>query len=411
MLNPESCKSLLRELKCCIVVPTYNNAAAIKEVLTDAASYAPHLIVVNDGSTDNTDSLLSDLQQTHPAFKEETTLEVIRLPKNSGKGKALREGFARAIASGYRYAVTIDSDGQHAADDIPAFARAIQKYPGSLIVGTRNMQQEGIPGKSSFGNRFSNFWYKVETGITLPDTQSGFRLYPLDRIKNMRFYTSKYEFEIEVLVRAAWSGCRIRQIPVKVYYAPRETRVSHFRPFRDFTRISILNSILVLIAFLWIKPRDSIRKLNRRKIKRVFRRELVGQSQNPTRVALSAGFGVFMGIVPIWGYQLIVGLTLAHFLKLNKTIVFITANISIPPMIPLILYLSFLTGGIITGNTADTVSLHTVSLEFVKYNLYRYLIGSIIFAAVAGTVIFLLVRLIIFIVRRKHSKKSQSTDC
>ena len=120
------------------------------------------------------------------------------------------------------------------------------------------MAQEGVPKKSSFGNKFSNFWFWVETGIWLEDTQSGFRLYPLSYLKEMKFYTKKFEFEIEVIVRAAWQGTSVKNIPIKVKYDETE-RVSHFRPFKDFTRISIFNTILVLITIFYIMPRDLIK--------------------------------------------------------------------------------------------------------------------------------------------------------
>ena len=385
--------SILQEKYCCIIVPTFNNAGTLEKVLTDVAHYLPHIIVVNDGSTDHTSLLLIDLQRR-------LALDVIDMPVNRGKGKALQCGFARAVQAGFRYAITIDADGQHFADDIPLFTTMIAKYPDSLIVGVRNMQQNGVPGKSSFGNRFSNFWYRIETGIKLPDTQSGFRLYPVRRMNGMRFYTHKYEFEIEVLVRAAWRGCRIRQTPVKVYYAPEENRVSHFRPFRDFIRISLLNTMLVLVAFLWIKPRNMVRNFKWRRIKRFIRSQFVNRKHSAARIALSAGFGVFIGIIPIWGCQLIVGIMLAHLMKLNKAIVFITANISLPPMIPILLYLSFLTGGWIVG-TSTTVSFDTINMDFVKHDLYQYLVGSIVFAIAAGIVTTVLVWLTVYVIRRK----------
>lgn len=123
------------------------------------------------------------------------------------------------------------------------------------------MDQATIPGKSSFGHKFSNFWFKVETGKECPDTQSGFRLYPLQLLKDTKFITCKYEFEIEVIVRAAWRGIAIDSVPVTVYYEPKETRISHFRPFQDFSRVSVLNTFLVVIAFAYIKPRDFFKAL------------------------------------------------------------------------------------------------------------------------------------------------------
>src|SRR5690606_1887547 len=141
--------------------------------------------------------------------------------------------------AGYEYAITIDSDGQHFPDDIPVFLEVLEKENGTLLIGSRNMMQEGVPKKSSFGNRFSNFWFWFETGIKLEDTQSGYRAYPLHKIP-LKYFTRKFEFEIEVIVRAAWKGTRVKNVPVKVLYDMNE-RVSHFRPFKDFTRISILN--------------------------------------------------------------------------------------------------------------------------------------------------------------------------
>ena len=152
---------------------------------------------------------------------------------------------------GYLYGITIDSDGQHFAKDLPYSCRNCKQTPNSIIIGARNMNQESVPGGSSFGNKFSNFWFRVETGIKA-DTQSGYRLYPCSASK-MRFYR-KYEFEIEVLVRAAWKGISVESVPVTVYYAPGRADFS-FQAFqRLFFRISVLNTVLVLITFFFIKP-------------------------------------------------------------------------------------------------------------------------------------------------------------
>ncbi|HEX3384516.1 MAG TPA: glycosyltransferase family 2 protein [Mucilaginibacter sp.] len=239
------------DLKLCVVIPTYNNARTLSQIITDVAKYTSHIIVVNDGSTDDTAQIL----QGYPS------VQLVSYQVNVGKGWALRKAFKYAISKDYDYAITIDSDGQHFAKDLPAFIEKSARIPDALIVGARNMDQENIPGKSSFGHKFSNFWFKVETGIDCPDTQSGFRLYPLRLLKDSKFFTRKYEFEIEVLVRAAWKGIPIESVPVTVHYEPKETRVSHFRPFQDFSRVSILNTFLVIIAFAYIKPRDFLRLL------------------------------------------------------------------------------------------------------------------------------------------------------
>jgi len=134
------------------------------------------------------------------------------------------------------------------------FLSEIEQNGDALLIGSRNMMQLGVPKKSSFGNKFSNFWFWFETGIKLEDTQSGYRLYPLHKIAK-KYATNKFEFEIEVIVKAAWKGVPVKNVPVKVLYDPDE-RVSHFRPFTDFSRISVLNTMLVVISLLYIKPRD-----------------------------------------------------------------------------------------------------------------------------------------------------------
>jgi glycosyltransferase involved in cell wall biosynthesis len=251
MNNLETVRAKFDELQACVIIPTYNNSATLAGVITDVSQYSNNIIVVNDGSTDSTDAIA----------KSFTQVQLISYPNNVGKGWALRKAFTYAVEHNYKFAITIDSDGQHFAKDLPAFIDKLEQVQDAIIIGSRNMDQSSVPGKSSFGNKFSNFWFKVETGITSPDTQSGFRAYPLELLKDIHFFTKKYEFEIEVLVRAVWKGVNIETIPVTVYYAPKEIRVSHFRPFKDFTRISILNTVLVIITFLYIKPRNFLRIL------------------------------------------------------------------------------------------------------------------------------------------------------
>ena len=152
-----------------VLVPTFNNAQTLPRLLEELKTYTDQIIVVNDGSTDDTAAIL----------KDSGISPVVSYEKNVGKGWALRTGFRKAVELGYHYVITIDSDGQHFPEDLPRFLDELEKSPGCLIIGKRNMEQAGIPGKSSFGNKFSNFWYWVETGITMEDTQSGYRLYPL----------------------------------------------------------------------------------------------------------------------------------------------------------------------------------------------------------------------------------------
>lgn len=354
----------------CIIIPTFNNSKTLKGVIEDVLQYSIDVIVVNDGSTDETSQILSCFDQ----------IEVLAYDKNLGKGYALRKGFAYAIEKGYQYTITIDADGQHFADDIPLFLEKLKNHPDAVIIGARNMEREGIPVKSSFGNKFSNFWFWFETGIKQPDTQSGYRLYPLEPIGKKKWITRKFEFEIEVMVRLAWSGVEVSSVPVKVYYAPKETRVSHFRPFVDFTRISILNTILVVIALLYIKPRDIIRKAFSKSLRQHFKEQITESEHTNINLALSVALGVFMGIAPIWGYQMVTAVFFAYLLKLNKVVTLVSANISIPPMIPVIIFISVKMGELLTGIHTG-ISFHSeLTFETVKSLLIVYLVGSVAFA-------------------------------
>jgi glycosyltransferase involved in cell wall biosynthesis len=393
MSNADKVQVQFDTLKVCVLVPTYNNAGTLLRLLKDINSFTRNIIVVNDGSTDQT----SDMLKGFPGI-----LQVSYSP-NRGKGYALRQGFKKAVELGYDYAISIDSDGQHFAKDLPAFLNALEENPGSLIIGARNMDQPGVPSKSSFGNRFSNFWFKVETGIRLPDTQSGYRLYPVSRLQRMHFFTHKYEFEIEVIVRAAWKGILVKPVSVSVYYPPPDERVTHFRPFRDFTRISILNTVLVLTTFLYIKPRDLFRKLSaQKKWKDVLIQELLHPHQSDGRKSVSVAFGIFMGILPIWGFQLITAIFLSVIFRLNKVLVILFANISIPPAIPMIIYGSYRTGAYWMPASAHEISFSkTLSLSAIRYNFKQYLLGSITLAIVAGLVTGLLTFLLLKIFKKK----------
>jgi glycosyltransferase involved in cell wall biosynthesis len=395
-----SLKEKVDVLKACVIIPTYNNAATLAAVIEDVAQYSNHIIVVNDGSTDNT----LEIVKNYPA------VQFISYAKNVGKGWALRKAFAYATEQGYKYAISIDSDGQHFAKDLPAFIAKLEVEPNAIIIGARNMGQESVPGGSSFGNKFSNFWFKVETGITNPDTQSGFRLYPLGPLKNMRFITRKYEFEIEVLVRAAWKGVKVISVPVTVYYAPAAERISHFRPFKDFFRISILNTILVLIAFLYIKPRDFIRTLfSRKKMKKVLDEHLFNPHHSAQLKAMSVAFGIFMGIIPIWGFQLVTAIFLAILFKLNKPLVIVAANISIPPMIPVIIFGSYKMGALWMGSNAMQINFsNAITLDSIKKNLLQYIYGSITLALVAAILFGMLTFIFLKIIGKKRAVLSKA---
>lgn len=384
---------MLSEINGCILVPTYNNEKTIGDVLQRIFDVVPDakVIVVNDGSTNSTVTILENLKDK---------IILLTNDENSGKGFSLRRGFRKAIEMGFSNVITIDSDGQHFPEDIPLLVQKAKEHPGAVIMGSRNMEHESVPGKSSFGNKFSNFWFKLETWITLPDTQTGFRVYPLDPMRRMKFFTRKFEFEIEVIVRLAWKNIKFYPVAIRVLY-DMDDRVSHFRPGRDFFRISVLNSVLVLGALLYYYPK---RLFSYDTIKTI-KQEAIKPNESNFMKALSLGFGAFMGIIPIWGFQLLVGVPLSVLFRMNKVLFVAAANISIPPMIPFILYVSMIVGQFIVGGEINNETIFSLKSEDIQTNAFQYLIGAIVFSFLAFFAVFISSFILLKIFRKEPLRK------
>lgn len=366
-----------------ILIPTYNNLSSLKILIEELKKLSLPVYIINDGSTDGTKEYLDKLEEI-PDFL------LIHHDENKGKGQALLTGFKAMNSEGLSHAISMDSDGQHLTKDISSFLVKIKEDPYSIWIGSRNLNQKNVPNKSSFGNRFSNFWVWAQTGLRLPDTQSGFRSYPLQPILKKRYWTSKFEFEIEILIRNYWSGTNIRSVPITVFYPHPSERITHFRPFRDFFRISVLNTVLTLIALLWIHPLNfikSIFKINTWKY--LYKITFNNPKDSPLKQNLSVSFGVFMGIVPIWGFQLLVGIPLAVLLKLNKGLFLIGANISIFPLTPFWWFLSLKLGQWIFGFEQLPIIWRQWDLEAFKNMGMSFFVGGTALAIILSVLTFL----------------------
>ncbi len=381
----------IERLRVLVVIPTYNNETTIAQVIEDVGEYADNILVVNDGSTDSTSTIIDELG-----------VENISYSPNRGKGYAIRTAFKYAVEHEYDYLLTIDSDGQHYASDIPSFIAKIEEEADALIIGARNLTADNMPSKNTFANRFSNFWYHVETGYKLDDTQSGFRLYPMRKIGRRRYISNRYEFEVEVIVRAAWRGVKVLNIPIKVYYPPVEERVSHFRPLKDFTRISVINTFLVTIALLYYYPFVALRSLTKANIRGFIESNITKSRESNCRISAAVGLGIMFGILPIWGYQMIAVATVAHLLRLNKVIALVSSNISIPPMMPFILYGSFLSGAVVLQRSIS-IDISSITLDRVYQDLVQYVVGSVAFAVVSAIVAYVVTLLLLSIFRRERN--------
>lgn len=291
-----------------ICIPVYNNPKTIVEVIEKTLSLSPYpLIVVDDGSDISVESLYLEKNKTIPQ-----NLSFIRHEKNQGKGVALQTAFKVAVERSFTHLVTLDGDGQHDPADISKLIDCAILNPWSLIVGDRDMQTENVPGSSSFGKKFSNFWVQYQTSVGVSDSQSGYRLYPLFHVQNMNFYCTMYEFEIEVLIRLIWKKVNVKNVKVSVKYFPPESRVSHFNKLRDNFRITMLNICLTVAS-------------------------LLREQTSPVKSAAAIGLGVFIGCTPLFGLHTLILAAMAFFLRLNFVYLWVGSQVSLPPFVPLLL--------------------------------------------------------------------------
>lgn len=209
------------------VIPVYNHGRTVAAVVERTAAMGFAVFVVDDGS--------NDLDPRRLAAQPD--VQLLRHGVNRGKGAALVTGLTAASRAGFAWAVTLDADGQHRPEEIDALIATIADGTRPIVIGQRmDMLGAGAPWTSRFGRGFSNFWIRCSGGPAATDTQSGFRIYPLPEVLNLNVRARRYQFELEVLVKAAWRGIRVVETPISVVYRPDGGRVSHFHPFIDFLR-------------------------------------------------------------------------------------------------------------------------------------------------------------------------------
>ena len=367
----------------CVVIPVFNHGLTVGRIVREAKEYFP-VIVVNDGSTDDTGKILAG----------ESGVTIIALPRNQGKGAALRAGFARAEECGFTHAITMDADGQHATRELPFFAAASRERPEAFVIGARNLAKENAPIGRRLSNALSTFWFKVETGVKLTDTQCGYRSYPLKTINRLRVNTQRYAYELEVMVKAAWAGIPLLAQTVSADYAAATSRLSHFHPVRDMARLSLLHSRLSIQSFCVpallrkLSVTGQLHHLPRgQRMKTIFRLLFSEHTDTPAKLAFAVGLGFFCGIAPIWGFQIMAAAALAHKLRLNKAIAVTASHISFPLATPFIM-----AGGLLLGHylhTGGVLPLNaTTLLKEIPVRFTEWFFGSIalgIIAGIAGT--------------------------
>ncbi len=367
-------------MKVAVVVPVYNHADTLRDVVSGVISQGFACIVVDDGSSVSVSRELAGLDCI-----------CVRHERNLGKGAAILTGARVARRQGLDAVVTIDADGQHSPYDIPLLVKKAQECRHKcMVIGHRmGMEHDNVPASSRFGRRFSNFWVRLECGADIPDTQSGFRLYPLEVLTELSFHTRRYDFEIEVIVRAVWAGIDVVSVPVSVTYQGQGKRISHFRKFGDNLRLTLLHTMLVLRALF---PAPHRRLVERREEKVDFQavrhplrflRQLCREHTSPGMLATAAWLGLFLGALPLIACHTIVIIYFAHRLNLNKVAAVGASQFCCPPVVPV---LCVETGYFMRyGHFLTDAGFDTLVLQ-LHQRLWEYFIGSLVLGPVLGFV-------------------------
>ncbi len=363
----------------CVVIPVFNHGLTVQRVVRGAKEMFP-VIAVNDGSTDDTPAVLAG----------EGGITVVTLPRNRGKGAALRAGFDRAAEMGFTHAITIDADGQHDTEELNLFAAACRLRPDAFIIGVRDLKRAGAPFGRRATNALSTFWFRFETGERLTDTQCGYRCYPLAATRRLQVASEHYAFELEIMAKAAWAGTPLLAQPVSADYAAPTSHLSHFDPWRDMARISRVHSRLsmqtcCLPALLRrLLATGQLRNLPRgQRVQTVLRHLFLEHTETTGRLAAAVGLGLFCGIAPIWGFQMLAAAALAHKFRLNKAIALTASNVSFPLAAPFILAAGLLLGHFLRTGALLHFEPATAAKQIPLY-FAEWFLGSIVLAILAG---------------------------
>ena len=352
----------------------------MKDVALSCRSYLQHILVVDDGCTDtDVSSLFAD-----------TDIIVLKHERNLGKGKAILTALEYIKAQGGRFMITIDADGQHYPQDLVKFIPLLQKDEINIVIGCRKLHGKHVPHRSHFGKKVANFWMRIETGVSIEDCQSGFRAYPVQYLSQMKLTGSHYDFETEVLARAVWAGLHLKTIEIDAWYPEPQSRISHFKPFVDNMRISCMHTRLVGRCLLPLPHRklvpEAAKKIDlsiaRHPVKLL--KMLLKENADPTGLAISAGVGIFIAVLPIISIHTLTIIYVTSRLHLNKVMAVTIQNLCIPPFVPAVcIELGYYMRH---GHWLTDVSMDVVFKQFPD-RLWEWLLGSLIVAPVLAVII------------------------
>ncbi|HTV47888.1 MAG TPA: DUF2062 domain-containing protein [Phycisphaerae bacterium] len=391
------------------IIPVYNHSESVGAVIRNVLHRFPFLpiFVIDDGSTDGTGLILDKLAQeiNDLTASDHPHIRVIHHSTNQGKGAALLTGFQTATEA--THAVTIDADGQHCINDVFRLLEIARMFPDDLIIGDRQMDSCDVPVASRRGRDISRFWLWAQTGQDVPDSQCGLRVYPIAQTLQLKHIFQRYDFETETLIRHAWSGLRIRSVPVTCIYFPHAERISHFRPFRDTVRGVRINVILTTWQIIY--------PLGHKRHQSLFFPSPPGKSYNfrqtlgklflsdlrDSQISAAVGVGILIGFIPVYGFQTLLAFYVARKIHLNTLITMLFAQISTPPLMMFSVALSINMGELLVHGRLSDAPFGTLnSWHWAFYNYgFSLIIGGLICGILAGATALLLTRTLIKVIR------------
>ncbi len=397
--------SIVNAFQPVVIAPTFNNVRTLERVLRGIDQSDLPVIVVDDGCGDGSFEILESWRR---ASRRRV---VVYHPRNRGKAAALRTGFEAARQMGYTHAITIDTDGQLDPAEIRNLSRIGQEFPDSLVLGCRPAMAENDPRLSRLGRWTSNVLLRWEAGVTISDSQCGFRVYPLRSIDRINCFSSRYGFETEILVRAAWAGLPIRECPVGCIYAVPEGRVSHFRPWRDSLRCGGMHVRLLVRSMMPISAQRTRPSGDLEAPAMIWQRLL--RSFNPValiramrhspaeRTGFSKGLaiGVFIANTPLYGFHSLLSLYAARCLRLNPMPVLFGSHLSSPAFGPMLIAAAITIGHLLLYGTLPPMRHFNPSiigyLALARSVILEWTIGGAVLGAILGMIAYIISALLI----------------
>jgi glycosyltransferase involved in cell wall biosynthesis len=214
-------------MRTCVLIPAFNEALYIADVVERARQHVAEVVVIDDGSSDGT----ADIARAAGA-------NCLQLSENCGKASALRTGIAYARDQNFTHVITLDGDGQHLPEDIPVMLRVAEETGADLIIGARSFDRTRMPRSRYFSNVIGSRLASALVGCEIRDSQSGFRLFRLDKLDEGKLRSRCYELEMEILIKMARSGCTIAHAPIRMVYDEGQAR-SKMKPVRDTVRVCL----------------------------------------------------------------------------------------------------------------------------------------------------------------------------